>query len=60
MRLMDSLGTALQPYNERGQGWDGMVENKEKVANKRKEIFPLYWFAGQTLLAFAPGNTEVT
>lgn len=57
---MDSLGTALQPYNERGQGWDGMVENKEKEANKRKEIFPLYWFAGQTLLAFAPGDTEVT
>lgn len=37
MRLMDSLSTALQPYNESDQGWDGMVENKEKKANKRKE-----------------------
>lgn len=60
MRLMDSLSTALQPYNESYQGWEGMAENKEKKANKRKEIFPLYWFAGQTLLAFAPGDNGVT
>lgn len=30
MRLMYSLGTALQPYNESSQVWEEMAENKEE------------------------------
>lgn len=30
MRLMYSLGTALQPYNESSQVWEEMEENKEE------------------------------
>lgn len=69
MRLMHSLGTALQPYNESSRVCEEMVEYRGvgKVEMKQGggtsewsrliEIFPFYASSGQTLVSFAQRNT---